>query len=139
MSTGIVIGFLNNIFIAAIFGLTRSVDAYYAALVLPMLFMSLCIDYLGKNFLPVFTRAKTQGPEAAAELASSVITIVSLVAFAVSGLIVLFCEPIFAALLPGFSGDDAEIVQSYFMIMSPAILLMVINTFHEYICQSMGR
>lgn len=139
MSAGIVVGFLNNIFIAAIFGLTRAVDAYYAALVLPLLFMALCIDYLGKNFLPVFTRAKTRGAEAASELASSVITIVSSVALIVSGLIVLFCEPIFAALLPGFSGGDAEVVQTYFMIMSPAIILMVINTFHEYICQSMGR
>ena len=51
------IGFVNNVIIAGIFGLTRSVDAFFAASMLPSLFMALCVDYLGKNFRPVLAAA----------------------------------------------------------------------------------
>ncbi len=54
------IGLLNNVLIAALFGLTRNVDAFYAAMMLPSLFMVLCVDYLGKNFLPVLAQASSR-------------------------------------------------------------------------------
>src|SRR5688572_31097447 len=57
------VGFANNVAIAWMFGLTRSVDAYYAAMLLPGLFMVLFIEYLGKNFLPVFARSEEHTSE----------------------------------------------------------------------------
>ena len=63
----VVIGFVSSVAIAALFGLTRRLDAYYAALIVPQMFVTLCIDYLGKNFMPVFARARsaTSAPTAA--------------------------------------------------------------------------
>src|SRR5215510_7312666 len=84
------IGFLNNVLIAAIFGLTRRVDAFFAASMLPNLFMVLCVDYLGKNFLPVLATAKHESPESASTLTSSVVTIVALLAAGVTIVLVLF-------------------------------------------------
>ena len=131
----VALGFLNGVAIAALFGLTRRIDAYYAALLLPWMFLILCIDYLGKNFLPVFARARVQSAEMASEVASGVVTIVGLVAVAVAALLALAAGPVFTLLLPGFDAADIELVSRYFWIMAPALVLTSITPFHEYICQ----
>lgn len=129
------IGFLNNVIIAAIFGLTRRVDAFFAASMLPSLFMALCVDYLGKNFLPVLASAKHESAESASTLTSSVVTIMGLFATGVAVLLVAFSGPLFKLLLPGFENEEAVLVSRYFAIMAPAIVFMAINTFHEYVWQ----
>ena len=129
------IGFLSSVAIAALFGLTRRLDAYYAALIVPQLFMTLCIDYLGKNFLPVFARARAHSAEMASEVTSCVVTIVGLLAAAVTAVLCLASEPIFSVLLPGFDGADLSLVSHYFWIMAPAIVLTAVTPFHEYVCQ----
>src|SRR5687768_6516566 len=96
------LGLLSNILIAALFGLTHRVDAFFAAMVLPNLFMVLCIDYLGKNFLPVLAKAKAVSEACASSVTSSIVTMAALLAAAVTALLVTFSTPLFTALLPGF-------------------------------------
>jgi putative peptidoglycan lipid II flippase len=132
---GLVVGFVSSLGIAALFGLTRRVDAFYGALMLPNLFMALCVDYLGKNFLPAFARARKQSFDLASELASSMVTIVGLLSAAVALLLVLLSPMIFRALLPGFKASDIAIVVHDFAIMSPSIALMAVTSFHVYVCQ----
>ena len=67
------IGLLNNVLIAARFGLGHHVDAFFAAAVLPNLFMFLCVDYLGKNFLPVLGSAKAIGAASVDSVTSSIV------------------------------------------------------------------
>jgi putative peptidoglycan lipid II flippase len=135
----VLIGFLNGVAIAALFGLTRRVDAYYAATLLPSLFLVLCVDYVGKNFLPVFARAHAQSAETASEVASCVVTIVGLVAAAAALALALAAQPVFTVLLPGFDAAEIELVSRYFWIMAPAIVLSAITPFHDYICQHDDR
>jgi putative peptidoglycan lipid II flippase len=130
-----VVGLLNNVLIAVVFGLTVRVDAFFAAMMLPSLFMILCVDYLGKNFLPVFAVAKRDGDLSASQMTSTVVTIVALLAAVVTALMVAFSEPLFAVLLPGFDDSEAALVARYFSIMAPSIVLMAVNAFHEYVCQ----
>jgi putative peptidoglycan lipid II flippase len=127
------LGLVSNILIAALFGLSHRVDAYFAALVLPTLFMALCIDYLGKNFLPVLASAKAVSEACASSVTSSIVTIVVLLSAAVTALLVGFSAPLFAALLPGFDAEALELVRRYFAIMAPSIVFMAVNTFHEYV------
>jgi putative peptidoglycan lipid II flippase len=129
------LGLLSNILIAALFGLTHRVDAFFAAAVLPSLVMALCIDYLGKNFLPVLASAKAVGEASANSVTSSIVTIVALLALALTVLLVTFSRPLFDVLLPGFDPEALELVRRYFAIMAPSIVLMAINTFHEYVWQ----
>lgn len=133
--TALAVGLVNNILIAAMFGLTRRVDAFFAARMLPTLFMVLCIDYLGKNFLPVFAQAKQEGEASAARMTSVIVTVVLLLAAAAAAVLVTFSEPLFGVLLPGFKSSGTALVARYFWIMSPSIVLMAVNTFHEYVCQ----
>jgi putative peptidoglycan lipid II flippase len=129
------LGFLSNILIAALFGLTHRVDAFFAALVLPNLFMSLCIDYLGKNFLPVLAKAKAVSETCANSVTSSIVTMAALLAVTVTVVLVTFSKPLFTVLLPGFDAEALELVSRYFAIMAPSIVLMAVNTFHEYVWQ----
>jgi putative peptidoglycan lipid II flippase len=129
------LGFVSNILIAALFGLSRRVDAFFAAMVLPNLFIVLCIDYLGKNFLPVLARAKAMSEACASSVTSSIVTMAAILAAAITVLLVTFSTPLFTALLPGFDAEAVELVSRYFAIMSPSIVLMAVNTFHEYVWQ----
>jgi putative peptidoglycan lipid II flippase len=131
----LLIGFANNVAIAAFFGLTRRVDAFYAAQVLPNLFMVLCIDYLGKNFLPMFAKARKEGAQTASELTSSVVTMASLLALCVTLILSVASPFLFRLMLPGFDAAGLVFVQHDFWIMAPSIVLMTITAFHQYVCQ----
>jgi putative peptidoglycan lipid II flippase len=131
----LVVGLLNNVAIAAWFGLTRDVDAFFAAMMLPNLFMFLCVDYVGKNFLPVLALARKEGETSASQLVSAVVTIVALVGSLVAVALASGGAFLFAVLLPGFDESETALVTRYFWIMAPAIALMAINAFHEYVCQ----
>lgn len=131
----LLIGFANNVAIAAFFGLTRRVDAFYAAQVLPNLFMVLCIDYLGKNFLPMFAKARKESEQSASELASSIVTLASLFAIAVALLLAAASPVLFRLMLPGFDSEALVFVKRDFWIMAPSIVLMTITAFHQYVCQ----
>lgn len=129
------VGFLNNVAIAWMFGLTRSVDAYYAAMLLPGLFMVLFVEYLGKNFLPVFARARKQSFETASELTSTMVTVTALVTAVAIAVILLASKPLFAVLLPGFDADEVELVSRYLWIMAPPAVLTAVSTYHGYLFQ----
>jgi putative peptidoglycan lipid II flippase len=131
----LVVGLLNNVLIAALFGLTRNVDAFFAATMLPNLFMFLCIDYLGKNFLPVLALAKLQGEATASEVVSTLVTVTVAVALGTTIVLLASSQALFALMLPGFGEADIALVVSNFWIMAPAMTLMAINTLHEYVCQ----
>ncbi len=131
----IAVGLLNNVVIAATFGLTRQVDAFYAAMMLPSLFMFLCVDYLGKNFLPMLALARKEGDASASQMVSTVVTIMAGVATVMALLLAATSNVLFTVMLPGFDAAEITLVTHYFWIMAPAVVLMAINTFHEYVCQ----
>lgn len=129
------IGMANNVLIANFFGLTRLLDSYYAALVIPELCTNLFLDFLGRNFLPAYAAVRQADPARAARLASAVITIVGLAAAALVVVLVVLARPAFTALLPGFTPAELDEVVTIFYIVSPAIVLMAISTFNEYVYQ----
>jgi putative peptidoglycan lipid II flippase len=131
----ILIGMANNILIANFFGLTRLLDSYYAALMIPEMCASLFLDFLGRNFLPAYAAVRQSDPERAAKLASAVITIVGLCAVAVVVVLMLLARPAFGALLPGFAPAELNDVVKIFYIVSPALVLMAVSTFNEYVYQ----
>jgi len=131
----LVFGLINNIAITAFFGLNRSVDAYFASFMLINLFMFLVVDFLGKNFLPIFAVRRAVSRSSASELASLVVTQFGILAVIVVIVLVVFSKPIFALLLPGFAADDISLVVTTFMVMAPSIVLKTISAFHEYVWQ----
>jgi putative peptidoglycan lipid II flippase len=130
-----IIGLFNNIIIAAFFGLTRTLDAYFAACLIPNFFMILFIDYMGKNFLPVYSKVIKEDKEKSSMITSSVINVVLIFSIFTTIIIVIFSEPIFALILPGFSQENIQEVTKIFFIIAPTIVLRSVDKFHEYIWQ----
>jgi len=135
----LLVGVANNIAIAGFFGLTRLVDAYYAAYVLPALMMDMFVDFLGKNFLPIFSMLKKEGDEQADKLTSSLINIIFVMAAMMALLLSFYAKDIFSLMLPGFSDSEVADTANMFWIMTPAVMLMAVNTFHIYVCQYDGK
>lgn len=128
-------GLINNIAITGIFGLNRLVDAYFASFLFIRLFMVLVIDYLGKNFLPIFAARREISLSSASELTSLVVTQVGLLAVFVVTVLVIFSEKLFSLLLPGFDAEGIDTVVATFFIMAPCIVIMSVTAFHEYVWQ----
>ena len=129
------IAFLNNVAIAGFFGLSRAVDAYFAANILGSMFMYLIVDYVGKNFLPTYATRFQESPEKAGQMASTVVTLLALMAAIIVALLLTFAEPIFTFLLPGFSDEDVQVTTRMFAIQAPSIVLMTVNNLHQYVWQ----
>lgn len=130
----LIVGLANSVLIASEFGLTHRVDAFYAAMMLPNLFMLLCADYLGKNFLPMFALARKEGDHSASAMVSTIVTIVLLLATLTMIILIVFSSLLFGLLLPGFDDAETGLVSRYFWIMAPATVLMAANSIHEYVC-----
>ncbi len=135
IGVSLAIGFLNNVAITGFFGLNRSIDAYFASSILGSMFMYMIVDYLGRNFLPIYTARFHESPEDAGKIASSVITLLAIVATATVAVLLTFSTPIFTFILPGFNNQDIEVVTRMFAIQAPSIVLMTINNFHQYVWQ----
>jgi putative peptidoglycan lipid II flippase len=97
--------------------------------------MVLFVEYLGKNFLPVYARARKHSLETAAELTSAMVTVTALVTAVAAAIIVLASKPLFSVLLPGFDAAEIELVSRYLWIMAPPSVLTAVSTFHGYLFQ----
>ena len=131
----LIIGLANNVAISALFGLNRSIDAYFAAGILGQIFINLIVDYVGRNFLPIYSKRFNDSPEKASELASSILVILTLISIFVVIFLMYFSESIFDFILPGFSSEDLSITTVMFAIQAPSIVFMTINNVHEYVWQ----
>lgn len=129
------IGLVNNIVIAALFGLSGLLDAYFAACLIPNLFMGLVTDYLGKNFLPVFSKIVSKDSAKASYFTSSIVNIIFFVSTIITIFMVVFSKEIFSVLLPGFNQEEIGVVTQIFLIMSPVIVVRAVSKINEYVWQ----
>ncbi|MCH9699084.1 MAG: hypothetical protein K0U68_13365 [Gammaproteobacteria bacterium] len=135
-SINLLIGLVNNSVIAYLFGLTAKLDTYYVALIIPMLFMSLFVDFVGKNFLPVYSQEiKDNQFDKASVFASTIINSITVFSVVII-LVLLVCSPaLFKLISPGLNADTIDSTDSMFQILSVAMVFMGGATFLEYILQ----
>ncbi len=134
-SAGLLIGLVNNSIIAYLFGLSADLDSYFVALIIPMMFMSLFIDFVGKNFLPVYSEEIGRDYQSASIFASTVINSVIISSVLMTALLILVSSTLFSIIVPGFSADQINVSVNMFLIICPAIILKSTSTFFGYILQ----
>jgi putative peptidoglycan lipid II flippase len=135
VAAALIIGLINNIAIAGMFGLDRRIDAYFAGLMLTNVLMWLIVDYLGKNFLPALAKRHSESRESASKLTSLLVIHVSLGAAVAAVLLIVLAPQIFKLILPGFDTQDIKLVTDMYVILAPSLVFMVIETFHAYVWQ----
>ncbi|MFH1784728.1 MAG: murein biosynthesis integral membrane protein MurJ [bacterium] len=130
----------KEIIVAAKFGITRGMDAFYAAISVPNLINSVLLSALGAVFIPVFIRYKLKDKEEANRVASVVMNYFFI--FFISGAVIIFI------LAPwiikyGFHGFDLETstlainilrIASFTLIFSGLIGIMtgILNAHHHF-------
>lgn len=125
-----ILGLVRQVVIAPTFGAEAELDAFYAALRVPeTLFTLVAGGALGSAFIPVFSKYLNEDKfNKAWELASSVLTLVSLAALLSSILGFIFAEPLVKYLLvPGASVSNQELTIELMRIMLGTVVLFGVS------------
>ena len=130
---GLIVGLLNNLLIAKYFGLSSQVDAYFAAFAIPALFMTLFADFAGKNFLPIYAELMQKDEHRASRFVSAAINIVLVIVVVLLGMIIVGASTLLSRILPGFTAEGLRQATLMLQIMTPVLLFMAVNMFHEYV------
>jgi putative peptidoglycan lipid II flippase len=121
-----VLGLIREVVFAALFGATRSMDAFLTAFRAPNMLRDLFAEgALSTAFVTTFSRRiATEGDQSAWKLASKVATLTVVFMSAVSILGVVFAPALIHILAPGFPIEKAELTVFLTRIMFPFILLV---------------
>jgi putative peptidoglycan lipid II flippase len=121
-----VLGLIREVVFAALFGATRSMDAFLTAFRAPNMLRDLFAEgALSTAFVTTFSRRiATDGDKSAWDLASKVATLTVVFMSAVTLLGVVFAPALIHILAPGFPAEKAELTVFLTRIMFPFILLV---------------
>jgi putative peptidoglycan lipid II flippase len=122
--------FVFQMLLARFFGAKLQMDAYFAAMTLPMATSMIATGALANAFVPVFLESREQGgPDAAWETMNSF----GFFLVAVSLLVVVLCQaaavPLMSALHPGFSDEQKQLTTSLFRVVSWLVLTNSLTSF----------
>jgi putative peptidoglycan lipid II flippase len=134
-------GYLREATLAARFGLSTTMDAYFAAVFIPtMVYMVLIAGMLSPVFIPILLQDADKGGEKLSETFSVVTNLVLIfLAAIVSCASIAACKWV-PLLFPGFSPATAEITLRLIYIIFPSILFVALagiltatlNAFHKF-------
>ena len=134
---GIILGLASNWFIVWTFGLSPALDAYFVAYLFPMFIGGIITDFMGRNFIPTLDRMRRERSKKEVDgYISTVISFAALASLVGMGLLWLFLNGMVRQTAPGLNALYSDLAVNMVRIMSFAIILFSINTFHEYLHQA---
>ncbi|MEO5985602.1 MAG: murein biosynthesis integral membrane protein MurJ, partial [Candidatus Limnocylindria bacterium] len=142
------LGWIRLLVIGSQFGVSRELDAYFAAFRIPdAIFQLVVAGALSAALIPVFSSYRARGQDAEAwQLASSVINLV-LIALAAFSLIMAIFAPFFVPIIaPGFDAPTAELTirMTRVMLLSPVLIGMgavvtgILNSYQQFTVPSIA-
>ncbi len=143
-----VVGYLREATLAARFGISTTMDAYFAAIFIPnILYMVLIAGTLSTVFIPILMQEKPDENPGKASVTFSVITNFALLVLVV----IVFCGVVGAhkwlpLVFPGFNPPTAELAVRLIYVIFPAlpflavagILTALLNGFHKFRLAALG-
>lgn len=139
-----VAGYLREATLAARFGLSTTMDAYFAAVFIPtMVYMTLIAGMLSPIFIPILLEDAKEDDNRGGKLSETFSVITNLILFLLAGIVCLgmiTASKWLALLFPGFSPNTAALTLRLIYIISPAILFVALagvltatlNAFHKF-------
>ena len=120
------IGFVREMIMAAVFGANSVTDAYnsaYSLFYLPVLLFSSCIT---STLVPQYMRCRSElGQSGADRFSSNALTLFTLAALVISGLMFVLARPLVHLVYPGFHGKKLELTVTLTRVMLPALVFFV--------------
>ncbi len=136
-----ILGLIRDRLLAARFGLTDTLDAYFAAFSIPdLVFYLLVSGALAVTFIPVLTERLVAGNHRSAwELSSSMLNFLAISTFLASILIFVFADPLMWAVAPKFDQARHDIAVSLARILAINPFLFSISSVFASMQQAFGR
>jgi len=138
-----VLGFLRDIFIAALLGTGPIADAFFVAFRLPNLFRRLFGEgAFNSAFIPLFVRRlEESGHASAGRFASEALSGLTSILLALSAAMMIAMPWLMAFLAPGFAADPAQfdLAVSMTQIMFPYLACMSLVALLSGVLNSLGR
>ncbi len=141
------LGVYRDRLLATTFGAGESLDIYYAAFRIPdFVFSLLVLGALSAGFIPVFSEYLKRNKEEAWKLAESVLFLLLISLFLLSGFVFLLADWLIPLITPGFNPDqlDQTILLTRIMLASPILLGIssvfggVLQTFKRFLAYSLA-
>jgi len=128
--TSRILGFLRDIFIAAVFGASALTDAFFVAFAIPNLFRALFAEgALSSAFVPILgSKLKKSEYEGYSYLSNMVIYLSSIIAIFII-IFSLFSDKIILLFMPGFIGDKEviSVASNILIIVMPYLLFVSVS------------
>lgn len=136
-----VLGLIRDRLLAAQFGISGTLDAYFAAFSVPdLVFYLLVTGALGVTFIPVLTeRIVHNNKQSAWELSSSMLNFLALATFVTSILIFVLADPLMWLVAPKFDPARHETAVNLTRILALNPFLFSISTVFASMQQAFGR
>lgn len=143
--TGMTVGqllvqFGLQLLLAKYFGATAEMDAYVAALAVPVLIATILAGSIGYVLVPAVAKLQAAGNEreAAATITQSGVWL-AIVAFVVTAAVVLFAKPLTVLLCPGFDAAEQRLAAELLTASAPLIVLNTLSSFLYALFHAYGR
>lgn len=135
------LGLVRDRLLAAQFGISGTLDAYFAAFSIPdLVFYLLVTGALAVTFIPVLTdRLVNHNKRSAWELSSSVLNTLAIVTFISSIVIFIFADPLMWMVAPKFDIARHEVAVNLTRILAINPFLFSISSVFASIQQAFGR
>jgi putative peptidoglycan lipid II flippase len=135
-----ILGLLRDRFLAGAFFDTNTawqLDVYFAAFRLPdMIFQLLVVGALSAAFIPVFTDYLVKNKKQAWRLASTIITLGTILFFVFATFLITFAKPLSQLIAPSFSPTEINLMTNLTRLLVVAQGAFVISNFLTGILQS---
>jgi len=134
-------GYLREAALAARFGLSTTMDAYFAAVLIPtMVYMVLIAGMLSPVFIPILLQGATEGSDKLSETFNVVTTLVIVFLAAIIGGATITGRYWLPVLFPGFNSGTAELTLQLIYIIFPSVVFVALagiltaslNAFHKF-------
>ena len=124
---GAVVGLIQTIVIAWIFGATRSIEIFFAATTFQAFLLKIATTgQVSDLFTPIFHDIQVKHDQERARNAfSAMVNAMLIAAGVVTVLACLFAGPIAKLLVPGFESAEIELCGTIFLVTAPLLLLQI--------------
>ncbi len=136
-----IFGALTQVAIAARFGASSELDAFYAALVVPNTLVTILLGSLSSVFLPIFVEQRTKSGERKAwHLTETLVGSFGFFLLVVSALTFAGAEPLLQLITPGLAPVTRALAARVLRILLPMLLLgglasiaaSMLNAYHRF-------
>lgn len=126
---GTFLGFITQIIMAAYFGTSAEMDAYWVSVTIPMITLAIFIGSLNYTFIPMITENISKGKlEGAWVTINNFINLIFIVLLMTSAILIIFYEDILKYIAPGFSIESKALAFRLFKIQMPSIIITGISS-----------